>query len=308
MSWQQPKVNWDTHPKAIEAADLNRMERNIEVVREQGDIPLNLEVVTSFPAHVAGRAIYHTGEQHAYVSDGSKWMPFAATMIGNATEGQVLSGRTFYSDDPTVKKTGTMPNRGAHNITPGKSDIAIPAGYHSGAGKVSSLGGNAAAGDVLTGKSFSSNTAGRAASGSMPNRGAVTITPGTSNKAIAAGYHSGSGKVVGDSNLKAENILEGKSIFGVAGNIKIAIDFTTVYSWSEKTIITGWKPVMVFINHKESGFAGKGYAYIRYISHYDGSVQTAYESTNARVKELLANGFIVEASEYDQNIHYIAVG
>jgi hypothetical protein len=44
------------------------------------------------------------------------------------------------------------------------------------------------------------------------------ITPGTSNKAIPAGYHNGEGYVVGDSNLKAENIKKGVSIFGVNGS------------------------------------------------------------------------------------------
>jgi hypothetical protein len=45
MAWQQPKTNWDTHPKAIEPADLNRIEGNIEVVRGKSDLPLRLEVV-----------------------------------------------------------------------------------------------------------------------------------------------------------------------------------------------------------------------------------------------------------------------
>ena len=110
MSWQTPKTNWDTHPKAIEASDLNRMERNIEVVREQGDMPLNLEVVTSFPAHVPGRAIYHVGDGRAYVSDGSRWLMYAA------------------------------PNRGKVILTPGTAQVPIPEGYHDGTGYVATDG------------------------------------------------------------------------------------------------------------------------------------------------------------------------
>jgi hypothetical protein len=49
MAWQQPKTNWDTHPKAIEPADLNRIEGNIEVVRGKSDLPLRLEVVEQLP-------------------------------------------------------------------------------------------------------------------------------------------------------------------------------------------------------------------------------------------------------------------
>lgn len=47
---------------------------------------------------------------------------------------------------------------------------------------------------------------------------ATTYTPTTSNQTIAAGtYCSGVQTIVGDSNLVAENIAEGVSIFGVTG-------------------------------------------------------------------------------------------
>ena len=58
------------------------------------------------------------------------------TLSGNAAVGNVLSGKTFYSNSWT-KQTGTMTNRDAWNFTidPGNS-VTIPAGYHSGSGKV----------------------------------------------------------------------------------------------------------------------------------------------------------------------------
>lgn len=99
MAWQQPKTNWDTHPKAIEPADLNRIEGNIEVIRVNSDLPLRLEVVDSFPSHTPGRAIYHTGNKMAYVSDGNNWMTFAS---------------------PQFTKT----------YTPGTTDQTIDEGYH----------------------------------------------------------------------------------------------------------------------------------------------------------------------------------
>jgi hypothetical protein len=75
----------------------------------------------------------------------------------------------------------------------------------------------ASVGDVLAGKTFYQGGVKR--TGTMANQGAKIITPSTTNQAIAAGYHNGSGYVVGDANLIAENILSGKSIFGVVGNV-----------------------------------------------------------------------------------------
>lgn len=80
------------------------------------------------------------------------------------------------------------------------------------------LPGNATPSQVLTGQKFSAGSNFNVG-GTMPNNGAVTITPSTANQAIAAGYHNGSGVVNGDTNLVAANILNGKSIFGVAGNV-----------------------------------------------------------------------------------------
>jgi hypothetical protein len=56
----------------------------------------------------------------------------------------------------------------------------------------------------------------------MPNNGAVTITPGTTNQTIAAGYHNGSGVVNGDPDLIASNIKSGVNIFGVVGTVDVA--------------------------------------------------------------------------------------
>ena len=84
------------------------------------------------------------------------------------------------------------------------------------AGKVTPAG-TAVASDVLSGKTFINST-GQTITGTMVNRGgAQTVTPGTSNKTLNSGYYSGNITVKGDSNLKPENIVSGKSIFGVSG-------------------------------------------------------------------------------------------
>lgn len=53
----------------------------------------------------------------------------------------------------------------------------------------------------------------------LPTQAAKTVTPGTTNQtAVASGrYTTGAVTVKGDANLKAENIAEGVSIFGVSG-------------------------------------------------------------------------------------------
>jgi len=76
--------------------------------------------------------------------------------------------------------------------------------------------GSATAANVLAPETFSSS-AGLGATGTMPNNGAVTITPGAAEQTIAAGYHNGSGTVAGDSDLAASNIVSGVNIFGVTG-------------------------------------------------------------------------------------------
>jgi len=160
---------------------------------------------------------------------------------GNAAAGEVLSGRTF-SNSSEAGVAGTMANRGAVTITPGATDQAIVAGYHNGSGNVLGDGdlvsgnvkkdvdifgvvgtvlqstGNAAAGEVLSGKTFSNSSAAGVA-GTMANRGAVTMTPGATDQAIAAGYHNGSGKVLGDADLVSGNVKKDVDIFGVVGTV-----------------------------------------------------------------------------------------
>lgn len=59
----------------------------------------------------------------------------------------------------------------------------------------------------------------KSATQQLPTQAAKTVTPGTTNQtAVASGrYTTGAVTVKGDANLKAENIAEGVSIFGVSG-------------------------------------------------------------------------------------------
>jgi hypothetical protein len=53
----------------------------------------------------------------------------------------------------------------------------------------------------------------------MPDNGAVTLVPTTTDVAIAVGYHNGSGYVEGDVDLVAGNIAQGVNLFGVNGTL-----------------------------------------------------------------------------------------
>ncbi|OZB95944.1 hypothetical protein [Paenibacillus sp. XY044] len=105
---------------------------------------------------------------------------------------------------------GSMQYRGAQTVTPGPSDIPIPAGYHNGAGKVSAV--TVPVASVLAGTTIAGQT------GTMPNRGAVTITPTAVDQVIAAGYHNGAGVVKGVS-VPAAYLVEGYSVAGQAGKV-----------------------------------------------------------------------------------------
>ncbi|PRR85946.1 hypothetical protein [Clostridium luticellarii] len=168
-------------------------------------------------ADVKSGTISAVNNKGASLDDDATWDDIVAAINaiargqGNAVESQVLSGIKFSNSDGQLR-TGTMPNKGAITITPSGSAQTIPSGYHNGQGKVSAV--TVPVANVLSGTTI----AGQA--GTMPNKGAVTIMPGTADKAIEKGYHNGSGKVKGEPNLTSDNIKEGVSEFGVVGTLK----------------------------------------------------------------------------------------
>ena len=75
--------------------------------------------------------------------------------------------------------------------------------------------GDATPADVRAGKTFS-NATDSGLTGTMPDA-TETITPGSEQQPISAGYHDGTGYVEGDYNFKGENIVETVVVFGVNG-------------------------------------------------------------------------------------------
>ncbi len=154
---------------------------------------------------------------------------------GTAGAGDVLTGKTF-SGAAGIEKAGTMPNKGAWTgDTADNGNVSIPAGYHNGKGYVSGAGayakgmadadartntssanykngysagvtatkkGTAAAGDVLTGKTFT-NASSVGAAGTMANKGATTVDAGAVSQddtytyltVPAAGFYNANSKL-----------------------------------------------------------------------------------------------------------------
>lgn len=81
------------------------------------------------------------------------------------------------------------------------------------------LTGNAAAGQVLAGKTFYNTNPDQKLTGTMATQGGSTTVPGTANKTVVAAnrYVTGNIVVAGSPNLTAANIKKGVNIFGVTG-------------------------------------------------------------------------------------------
>lgn len=82
---------------------------------------------------------------------------------------------------------------------------------------VNTTSGNAQTGELLSGKK--AWVKGQEVTGTMPNVGQTNMTPGTAALTIPQGYHDGTGALVGDADLMAENIKKDVAIFGVTGTM-----------------------------------------------------------------------------------------
>lgn len=130
-------------------------------------------------------------------------IPVGADVSGvTATASDVFVGVKFV-DANGNEVIGTMANNGAvsQTLNTSTTSYTVPAGYHNGSGKVS----------------MTTET--------------KTATPSTSEQSItpSSGKVLSQVTVLGDANLKSENIVSGVSIFGVAGSYT-GEDLSTVIS------------------------------------------------------------------------------
>lgn len=153
------------------------------------------------------------------------------TSDATAAAGDILSGKTAYVGGEKV--TGTIASKGSGDLSASGKTVTVPAGhYPSQVSKsvatatqatpsisVSSAGLITASATQSAGY-VSSGT--RSATYQLTTQSGKTVTPGTSlQTAVSSGrYTTGAVYVAGDTNLKAENIKSGVSIFGVAGTLE----------------------------------------------------------------------------------------
>jgi hypothetical protein len=191
-----PFVEPNSGPTDGTGHTLNEIMDKAPVINANGAIPAEVLVGKYFWGLVSGNWGLKQGTA-----------PVGANVFGTNGNLVITIPDGFYSGNKTA--TASDSDLTAANIKSGVNIFGF-------AGSVIEATGNANAADVLTGLTFSkAGNAGQ--TGTMPNNGTVTITPSITAQTIAAGYHNGSGTVLGDTDLTAANIKSGVNIFGVAG-------------------------------------------------------------------------------------------
>lgn len=145
----------------------------------------------------------------------------ADIMAGSQWSGRWVS---FVFDGETLnfKGGGGLPAADRAKLIPGniKAGVTFFEGTPRAVAGTFTADADAGAADLLSGRTAYVN--GEKVTGSIPSKAAATYTPAAADQTIEAGqYLSGAQTVRGDANLKAENIKQGVSIFGVAGALKL---------------------------------------------------------------------------------------
>ena len=151
------------------------------------------------------------------------------TLDNPASASDILNGKEAIDSEGNVI-TGTITAKTASSLTASGATVTVPAGYYASQVTKSVATATQATPSVSVNNSglitaSATQTAGYVSAGTksgtkqLTTQASKTITPSTSSQtAVASGvYTTGAVTVAGDANLKAENIAEGVSIFGVTG-------------------------------------------------------------------------------------------
>ena len=144
MTWQNPKTDWVANPKSPVAEDFNRIEGNIDYLKQ--DIETKKGLIVEAIQDMNQTALIT--DTHAQLANKIRDISKDA----DAAVANVLSGKTFYQGG--LKRTGTMPNRGSVGtqiISTQHGEYTIQEGYHNGLGKVRATFANLAPENVKSG-------------------------------------------------------------------------------------------------------------------------------------------------------------
>ena len=254
MAWQTPKTDWVTNPENPKPEDFNRIEGNIEFLKNDVEAKKDLIAtalsdmnqpaqITETYLELATKIRNISKDATAAVGDVEKSKTFYAggskktgtlELTGNAAVGDVEKGKTFYNTNLKTKQTGTLELTG--NAVAG--DVEKNKTFYNTNLKTKQTGtleltGNAAVGDVLSGKTFYNTDLKTKRTGTMPNHRGIVLVPGFTNVVIPAGYHDGTGYV------KALDVdFEGP------GNWASNQGWESVYAWGSAfggaSFSTGW--------------------------------------------------------------------
>lgn len=191
---------------------------------------------TVYPG-IMDRTIFHGGDRCYFNGDYK-----IKSVGGDAEPSQVLAGTIFSSDSAGREVEGTMPDNGIVNkILPAGSSFTIPEGYHAGYGKVVAM----------------------SIEEQISSIGEMTYTPGIADRTIVqpGTYVSGKQVMKGSSNLAAENILSGVTIFSATGNVPNVGKKMEYYSKSNSLIDDGVIPIYEINCILEDGTSATGAAF-----------------------------------------------
>lgn len=154
-----------------------------------------------------------------------------------AGEDHVLEGFQVVDSSGELRE-GSIPIRSEADLTASGATVSVPAGFYESAVSKDVATAPQATPSIYVDSAglitaSATQSAGYVSSGTqsateqLATQGAQTFTPGTTDQKIPSGqYLTGTQTIKGDSNLKAENIKKGVSIFEVAGSHECEEGFT----------------------------------------------------------------------------------